>query len=127
MTMRWSSGSTAAEKKEVQKIDLRAQYMTFDYEVRTSDNVRLRLEGTVFWRVTDVLKMVHATPDPMGDVWHHTRSTLIQAVSQATLEQFMEGFNTIVKEAFQAEVADSFYEDRGVEVQSMEVARFECE
>merc|ERR1712072_1008439 len=74
-----------------------------------------------------VPKMVHATPDPMGDVWHHTRSTLIQAVSQATLEKFMEGFNSIVMRAFQAEAADSFYKDRGVEVQSMEVTRFSCE
>merc|ERR1719456_1410409 len=124
--MEWSSGSTASEMRKVQKIDLRAQYMTFDYEVRTSDNVRLHLEGTVFWHVTDVPKMVHATPDPMGDVWHHTRSTLIQAVSQATLEQFMEGFNNIVAQAFNSEAKDSFYKDRGVKVQSMEVTRFEC-
>merc|ERR1719281_799537 len=102
--MEWSSGGTTAKgTTQVTKIDLRAQYMTFNYEVRTSDNVRLRLEGTVFWRVVDVPKMVHATPDPMGDVWHHTRSTLIQAVSQATLEKFMEGFNSIVMQAFQAE------------------------
>jgi len=127
VTMEWSSGSTAKDTRMVTKIDLRSQYMTFNYEVRTSDNVRLRLEGTVFWRVTDVPRMVHATPDPSGDVWHHTRSTLIQAVSQTTLEKFMQGFNSIVAQAFQAEAADSFYKDRGVEVQSMEVTRFECE
>jgi regulator of protease activity HflC (stomatin/prohibitin superfamily) len=126
ITMEWSSGSTASEMRQVTKIDLRAQYMTFEYEVRTSDNVRLRLEGTVFWRVIDVPKMVHATRDPMGDVWHHTRSTLIQAVSQATLEKFMEGFNSIVMEAFQSEAKDGFYKDRGVAVQSMEVTRFDC-
>merc|ERR1712193_133173 len=126
VTMEWSSGSTAKETRKVTKIDLRAQYMTFNYEVRTSDNVRLRLEGTVFWRVINVPKMIHATADPMGDVWHHTRSTLIQAVSQVTLEKFMEGFNTIVMNAFQSEAADSFYKDRGVAVQSMEVTRFEC-
>jgi len=100
--------------------------MTFDYEVRTSDNVRLRLEGTVFWRVIDVSKMVHATPNPMGDVWHKTRSTLIQAVSQVSLEKFMQGFNSIVMTAFESEAEDSFYKDRGVAVQSMEVTRFEC-
>merc|ERR1712188_177832 len=120
VTMKWSFTGL------VTKIDLRAQYMTFRYEVRTSDNVRLHLEGTVFWLVTNVPKMVHATPNPMGDVWHHTRSTLIQAVSQATLEKFMEGFNSIVAEAFKAEAKDSFYKDRGVKVQSMEVTRFEC-
>merc|ERR1712086_111335 len=39
----------------------------------------------------------------------------------------MEGFNSIVVQAFEAEAEDSFYKDRGVEVQSMEVTRFECE
>lgn len=126
ITMSWSSGSTAEEMRKVTKIDLRAQYMTFDYEVRTSDNVRLRLEGTVFWRVVDVSKMVHATPDPMGDVWHHTRSTLIQAVSQVPFETFMKAFNTLVMSAFESEARSYFYEDRGVAVQSMEVTRFEC-
>jgi len=120
--MRWSSGSNPDKTREVTKLDVREQYMTFDYEVRTSDNVRLRLEGTVFWRIVNVPKMVHATPDPAGDVWHHTRSTLIQAVSQVSLEKFMQGFNGIVMKAFESEAADSFYHDRGVAVESMEVS-----
>jgi len=126
MTMQWSCGTTGLEKKNVTKMDLRAQYQTFNYEVRTSDNVRLRLEGTIFWRVTNVAKMVRATSDPVGDIWHRARSTLIQAVSQSSLSVFMKDFNTIVKSAFESETANTFYVDRGVEVQSMEVTRFEC-
>merc|ERR550514_2176856 len=38
----------------------------------------------------------------------------------------MEGFNSIVMEAFESEAKDTFYKDRGVAVQSMEVTRFEC-
>merc|ERR1719506_3614048 len=106
--MMWSSGDGA--HKTVTKIDLRAQSITFDYGVRTSDNVKLRLKGIIFWRVTNVPIMIKATSDPRGDVWHHSRSILIQAVSKAKLAEFMNGFN----------------EERGTEVQSMEVTSFEC-
>ena len=51
--MNWSTGNAANEEEteEIEKIDLRAQYLSFDFEVRTNDNVRLRLQGTIFWRV----------------------------------------------------------------------------
>merc|ERR1712139_86880 len=110
----------------VKKIDLRARKMFFNYEVRTKDNVKLQLEGTIFWQVKNVPRMINATADPEGDVWHHARSVLIQAVSKATLGIFMSGFNQIVEEAFQAQAADGFYVERGVELQSMEVTRYTC-
>jgi hypothetical protein len=126
ITMEWSSGSIAKDKRKVTKIDLRAQHMTFDFEARTSDSVPLRLEGIVFWRVIDVRKMLHTTLDPTGDVWHHTRNMLIQALSQETFDQFMQGSNNIVTTAFESEAEGSFYKDRGLTVQSIEVRRFEC-
>merc|ERR1712167_223756 len=73
------------------------------YAVRTSDNVELMLMGTIFWRVENVTKMILGTSDPSGDVWHHCRSSFMQAVS-----------NT------------SFYSERGVALLSMEVTRFEA-
>merc|ERR1712093_93774 len=100
--------------------------MFFKYEVRTSDNVKLQLEGTIFWQVRNVSMMIHATSDPEGDVWHHARSALIQAVSNATLQRFMSGFNGIVMDAFRRQALDGFYEERGVELLSMGVSRFDC-
>ena len=113
VTMYWSSGTSTedAEKNVVRnakavkykvpvtKVDLRAQYAFFEYKVRTSDNVELLLEGTIFWSVVDVPRMIERTGDPKGDVWYHARSALIQAVSAVTLEQFMASFNTIVAKA----------------------------
>jgi regulator of protease activity HflC (stomatin/prohibitin superfamily) len=110
----------------VTKIDLRANKMLFQYEVRTSDNVKLILEGTVFWQVKDISKMINSTPDPESDVWHHARSSLIQAVSDSTLAQFMSSFNKIIKEAWDRESRAEFYFARGVEMQSMELTRFDC-
>lgn len=106
------------------KVDVRAQYAFFEYCVRTSDNVELVLEGTIFWQVMDVSQMIRATGDPKGDVWYHARSALIQAVSRVTLEQFMAEFNTIVMNATSSE--DEFYKERGVVVHSLEVTRYEC-
>merc|ERR1719164_144348 len=124
--MMWSSGTSAddvknnvvrnaksvAYKVPIEKIDLRPQYAFFEYTVRTSDNVELVLEGTIFWQVTDVARMIQRTGDPKGDVWYHARSSLIQAVSLVTLETFMASFNAIVNQAVATDKA--FYDERGV-------------
>jgi len=107
-------------------IDLRARKIFFRYEVRTSDNVKLILEGTIFWQMQNVSRMLMATADPQGDVWHHARNAMIQAVSNSTLDSFMAGFNQIVQDSFEAESRSGFYADRGVELQSMELTRFDC-
>jgi len=99
--------------------------MFFTYEVRTSDNVKLRLNGNIFWRVKDVQKMVATTSDPEGEVWQRSRSALIQGVSKSTLSVFMGNFNNITMEAFAAQATDGFYMERGVEIISMEVTRYE--
>lgn len=124
----WDHSSKGADvtKVPVTKIDMRAKKMFFEYEVRTSDNVKLVLGGAIFWQVTDVRRMVNATSDPEGDVWHHARSALIEAVSDATLQVFMEGLNSIVTNAFQRQAADGFFAQRGVVMHSMEVTRFDC-
>merc|ERR1719230_1129889 len=62
--------------------------------------------------------------DPKGDVWYHSRSALIQAVSTVTLETFMSSFNSIVAEA--AATDPAFYEERGVVLHSLEVVNYEC-
>jgi len=130
LRMSWSdySHNPAEETRKVavEKIDMRARHIFFKYEVRTSDNVKLILEGTIFWRVTNVTTMISATADPEGDVWHHARSALIEAVSNATLADFMSGFNGIVMESFRRQSQDGFYFVRGVELQSMELTRFDC-
>jgi len=90
VTMYWSSGTSkedaenhvvnnakkVAYKLPVSKIDLRPQYAFFEYKVRTSDNVELLLEGTIFWSVQHVPRMIERTGDPKGDVWYHARSAL---------------------------------------------------
>merc|ERR1711953_630277 len=85
----------AVTKVPVEKIDLRTRKVFFSYEVPTSDNVKLQLDGTIFWKVTDVSQMINTTSDPEGDVWHHSRSALIQAVSKITLQNFMSHFGNI--------------------------------
>merc|ERR1712060_473725 len=107
-------------KVPVTKIDLRAQYAFFEYNVRTADNVELVLEGTIFWQVLDVPKMIHTTGDPKGDVWYHCRSALIQAISKTSLEEFMAGFDMIVAKA------ESMGGDQGVQVHNVEVTRYAC-
>lgn len=129
--MHWSNFSKPPSQQTmnqvpVTKVDMRARKMHFAYEVRTSDSVKLVLEGTIFWQIKNLSMTIAATADPEGDVWYHARSSLIQAVSKVTLQTFMSGSNGTVMEAFGAQVADSFYTQRGVELQSMEMTKFDC-
>merc|ERR1712070_594337 len=139
VTMYWGSAASPDEvannqlakgkktvnfKVPVTKIDTRSQYAFFEYNVRTSDNVELILEGTIFWQVVDVPKMIQTTGDPKGDVWFHARSAMIQAVSRVNLEVFMAEFNDIVNKAFVAE--DTFFSDRGIRMHASEVTRYAC-
>merc|ERR1719183_1284110 len=69
--------------------------------------------------------MIDTSSDPEGEVWQHARSGLIQAVSKVTLSVFMARFNNISMEAFAVQAEDGFYAERGVEIISMEVTRYE--
>merc|ERR1711920_989587 len=129
--MRWSNFSKppdqqTMDKMPLSKVDMRARMTHFAYDVRTSDSVKLVLEGTIFWQIKNLSRTIAATNDPEGDVWHRARSALIQAVSKVTLKSFMSGFNSTVMEAFHTQAADSFYTERGVELHSMEVTKFDC-
>ncbi|CAE7260081.1 unnamed protein product [Symbiodinium pilosum] len=128
--MQWSEydspdAQDPVPKKTVTMIDLRAQKMFFNVEVRTSDNVKMRLEGTIFWQVKDVLTMIAMTADPAGDVSQRARSGLVSAVSMNTFAVFMSQFNNITAQAYAQQSADGFYSARGVELQSMEMTRYD--
>ncbi|CAK9114501.1 unnamed protein product [Durusdinium trenchii] len=112
-------------KETVTMIDLRSQKMFYNVEVRTSDNVKMRIQGTLFWQVKNVLTMIAMTADPAGDVSQRARSGLIAAVSKATFATFMNEFGNITQQAFAAEATDPFYLSRGVELQSLEMTKYE--
>jgi hypothetical protein len=133
VSMTWSvygipdkDGMAAVTHASIDKIDMRIQRTFYSYTVRTNDNVELMLMGTIFWRVGNVTRMILGTSDPSGDVWHHCRSSFMQAVSNTTFDSFMGSFNTLAREAYYRDVADGFYTERGVTLLSMEVTRFEA-
>jgi len=118
-----STGPAALRYRVPQpKIDLRSQYSSFTYVVRTSDNVELNLEGTVFWQVVDVPRLVSATQDPVLVVYYRARSSLADAVSQVTLETFMAGFGNLADNATRFDV--SFYENHGLRLNSLELTSY---
>jgi len=136
VNMSWSgfpdpatSNSRQRQRQHLQKvdrIDMRSNKIFFRYEVRTKDNVVLQLDGTIFWRVVDVQKMVLSTKDPQGDVWLHAKNALIQALSTVNLHDFMATFNDILVAAFLSDRQERFYVERGVELQAMELTGFDC-
>lgn len=127
----WSTFDAPAEgelqipgKQKLTKITMMSRRTPFVYQVRSSDNVALRLEGTIFWKVADMQKLIERTSDPVGDVWYKARSTLVSVISRLSLVQQRQ-FNQEFKAAFVNEAADNFYSDRGLVFERLQVTRWE--
>merc|ERR1712023_43746 len=125
-SLTWSRGRRR-EKRDlhIDRLDMRAQFMSFEFNCRTADNVELVLEGTFFWQIVDVERMVQMTGDTTGDISQHARSKFIQRISQVTLKDFMDDFNKLATEAQEAD--DAFYVNRGVKIHSLEVTAYRCQ
>lgn len=122
----WSTGiKKNLRTKKMSIFDSRPWYMDYEFVVRTSDNVELTLVIAFFWSLENIAFMIRNTDDAPGDICHHARSEVIQAVSKVTLDDFMHSFNDLVHASiFQSN--DTFYKDRGAKIQSVEVRSFEC-
>mmetsp|Transcript_38068 Transcript_38068/g.89106 ORF Transcript_38068/g.89106 Transcript_38068/m.89106 type:complete len:792 (+) Transcript_38068:93-2468(+) len=121
----WSRGRRR-EKRDlvIERFDCRAQYMSFEFNCRTRDNVELILEGTFFWEVVDLPRMVQTTGDTSGDICSRARSQFIKHCARVTLKEFMEDLSAISVQVFEQDV--DFYSSRGVKVHSLEVTRYQC-
>eukprot|EP01064_Diplonema_japonicum_P003105 TRINITY_DN1204_c0_g2_i2.p1 TRINITY_DN1204_c0_g2~~TRINITY_DN1204_c0_g2_i2.p1 ORF type:complete len:515 (+),score=220.09 TRINITY_DN1204_c0_g2_i2:62-1606(+) len=107
----------------VWKFDRRPSYMNYEFNCRTVDNVELCVDVSFFWSIIDVPMLVEKTADAPGDTCTHARSKIIQEVSRIKLLDFLEKFNEIIRGAC---IDDPFYEERGVDLISVEVLRFKC-
>ena len=126
ITFNWSTGLHKDKRTlSITRIDARPKFMWYEFEARTQDNVELLLGITFFWQIVDVEAMVKSTDDTPGDVCSHARSAIIQAVSQAPLETFLQSFNAIVRQAV-LDDDDPFYSSRGVKLHAVEVRSAGC-
>jgi len=125
VTLCWSRGRRREHRDlRIQRFDTRAQYMSFEFNCRTSDNVELVLEGTFFWQVTSMPLMMATTGDAPGDICNHARSQFIRYVSRVTLKEFMEELHAIGHKVHTDD--KSFYEQRGISINSLEVTGYHC-
>merc|ERR1719433_1814477 len=121
----WSKGRRRESRNLIiERFDCRAQFMSFEFNCRTQDNVELVLEGTFFWEVVDLPAMVKSTGDTSGDLCNHARSQFIRHVARVTLKQFMDESHLIAKKVWEEDT--EFYESRGVKIHSLEVTRYQC-
>ncbi len=122
----WSTGLQKDKRTlQIKLIDSRPKFMWYEFEARTQDNVELVVGITFFWQIVDVEAMIKTTDDTPGDICSHARSAIIQSVSQVPLEEFLDAFNNIVREAV-LEVEDAFYSERGVKLHAVEVRSISC-
>jgi len=121
----WSRGRRrSCRDLMITTLDLRPMYMSFEFNCRTGDNVELVLEGSFFWEIVDLKAMMKFTSDTTGDVCNHARSKFIERVSKVTLREFMLDFNSIAEQVHKED--DTFYQQRGVHIHSLEVTGYRC-
>merc|ERR1719491_2696613 len=83
----WSKGRRRETRDLfIERFDSRPQFMSFEFNCRTADNVKLILEGTFFWEVVDLPTMVKSTGDTSGDICNYARSQFIKHVARVTLK-----------------------------------------
>jgi len=121
----WSRGRRRQTRNlTITNLDMRPQFMNFEFNSRTSDNVELILEGTFYWQLEDVPKMMQYSGDVPGDICNYARSAFIQKISRVTLKSFMDDFRKIANEVIEEDTG--FYSTRGLRVHSLEVTGYSC-
>merc|ERR1712176_15077 len=121
----WSGGLRRAKRDlTIERFDCRPQFMWNEIDCRTSDNVELVLETTLFWEVIDLSTMVRKTGNLPGDIYNQIRSQFIKHVALTTLKGFMEQLHVISKKIFEEDA--SFYQSRGAKIHSLEIMKYMC-
>ncbi|MEZ0369909.1 MAG: SPFH domain-containing protein, partial [Candidatus Sericytochromatia bacterium] len=126
LAFHWSSGIHKESRSLLlTRLDLRPKFMWYEFDVRTGDNVELRLGVTFFWQIEAVETMLGSTDDAPGDICSHSRSLIIQAVSQVSLEQFLADFNAQIRASVLGE-SSQFFKQRGLKIHAVEVRSVSC-
>eukprot|EP00929_Paragymnodinium_shiwhaense_P118210 TRINITY_DN9006_c0_g1_i3.p1 TRINITY_DN9006_c0_g1~~TRINITY_DN9006_c0_g1_i3.p1 ORF type:complete len:902 (+),score=160.60 TRINITY_DN9006_c0_g1_i3:188-2893(+) len=131
LVFNWSAGGDMESNRKYDsflKIDTRIRPLPFWFDdVRTSDNMEFELEGTIFWRVVDVQKLVNATSDPANDVWQRLRARIFAAATQYSYSDFLKGAGAMKDQVVADELSNQvdFYDVRGLELQSVELVEVE--
>lgn len=110
------NGLQTISKQKMTDIDLREQQLHWQYDVRTSDNVALRIQGVVYWSVQDLQLLIAKTADPVGDIWYKCRSAVLNVAGRNELSVFRIDWRNLVRQALE-EVRvdpDGFFSHRGV-------------
>jgi len=121
-----TESSRAGEMKTFSRLDQRMQQLFFQYDdVRTNDNIEFEVEGTIFWEIEDVPKLVTATNDPTGDIWHRMRSQISQAAGNYNYAGFLTSLRNMTAAVKEEELDNPFYSMRGIKVYDFQLIEVE--
>lgn len=121
-----TESSRAGEMKTFSRLDQRMQQLFFQYDdVRTNDNIEFEVEGTIFWEIEDVPKLVTSTNDPTGDIWHRMRSQISQAAGNYNYAGFLTSLRNMTAAVREQELDNPFYSMRGIKVYDFQLIEVE--
>jgi hypothetical protein len=121
-----AESSRAGEMRTFSRLDQRMQQLFFQYDdVRTNDNIEFEVEGTIFWQIQDVPKLVTATNDPTGDIWHRMRSQISQAAGNYNYAGLLASLRNMTAIVREQELDHPFYTMRGIKVYDFQLIEVE--
>lgn len=111
---------------KISRFDLRPQYMDFEFQIRTCDNVEIFLKLNFYWQIVNIEKMISTTHNAPQDVCLHAQSEILSEISRINMKEFMESFNEVVHKALLGDGKDEFYDARGVKLIRGEITGRRC-
>ena len=121
----WST-DIGKHQGRITRFDLRPQYMDFEFQIRTCDNVEIFLKLNFYWQIINIEKMISTTHNAPQDVCLHAQSEILSEISRINMKEFMESFNEVVHKALLGDGKDEFYEARGVRLIRGEITGRRC-
>jgi len=113
------------QEETFNRVDIRHRFMPYAFVVRTHDNVEIVLDIVLGWEIQSAEKMIAKTKNTTNDVCLKARSEIIEKVAQMPFRDFMQEVNSVVRNAVLKD-DQTFYQERGIDVTSIQVEGFSC-
>lgn len=123
LTHFWSTDLTdESTTREVTRFDSRRQYMDFEFNVCTSDNVEIKMNLNFYWQIVDLTKLVKKTDNVTKDICMFVINQISNIIMKKKMHEISNEILMLIQENLSTD--DQFFEDRGVIIHRIEVTKW---
>ena len=114
-------------QKEITKFDCRFHVhdMSFNFSVRTNDNVEITMIVNIYWAIKEFEKMIKATDNPPQDICSQISSQILNISSKLSTKELMEYSSMDIVQKVIDEDSE-FFLARGVQILRINIVEKKC-